>query len=243
MGKVLNIAHRGASADAPENTLRAFEAALEAGADAIELDVHMAADGALVVIHDPILGRTTAGRGPVRAHTLADLKRLDAGGWFGPAFAGATVPTLQEVVAFARGRTRLFVEIKAGSDFYPGIEAAVTRCLKEGGVLGDAVLMSFDHTALLAVRDAAPEAETAALLEGRPADPPAVAAAARAGALALGYRLLTGRERALTAAAGLRLYAWTVDDEDEMRRLADMGLDGIITNHPARLRRVLRHAA
>ncbi|MGH7361803.1 MAG: glycerophosphodiester phosphodiesterase [Candidatus Methylomirabilales bacterium] len=239
MRRVLNIAHRGASADAPENTLPAFEAALAAGADALELDVHMAADGALVVIHDAILGRTTNGPGPVRVHTLAEMKRLDAGAWFGPAFAGTSVPTLEEVVAFSRGRARLFVEIKGGSDFYPGIELAVIRCLKEGGALREAVVMSFDHPALLAVRSAAPEVETAALLEGRPADPPGVAAAARAGALVLEHQVITARERALTAAAGLRLYAWTVDDEAQMRRLVDLGLDGIITNHPARLRRVL----
>lgn len=240
---VLNIAHRGASAHAPENTLPAFAAALEAGADALELDIHMAADGALVVIHDSTLERTTNGRGLVRVRTLADLKRLDAGAWFGPAFGGARVPALGEVVALARGRVRLFVEIKGGSDFYPGIESAVVRCLKEGGVLPDAVLMSFDHPALLAVRAAAPEAETAALLGGRPADAPGVAAAARAGALALEHQLVTARERAVTAAAGLRLYAWTADEETEMRRLAKLGVDGIITNDPARLRRVLRDAA
>lgn len=243
MGRVLNIAHRGASADAPENTLPAFEAALAAGADALELDVHMAADGALVVIHDPALGRTTNGRGFVGAHTLADLRRLDAGAWFGPAFAGTAVPTLEEVVALARGRARLFVEIKGGSDFYPGIESAVIRCLEEGGALREAVVASFDHPALLAVRSAAPGAETVALLEGRPADPGGLAAAARAGGLALEHRLITARERALTAAVGLRLYAWTVDEEARMRRLVGLGLDGIITNHPGRLRRLLRESA
>lgn len=243
MGRVLNIAHRGASADAPENTLPAFEAALAAGADALELDVHMAADGAIVVIHDLTLGRTTSGRGFVRRHTLADLRRLDAGSWFGPGFAGTAVPTLEEVVALARGRTRLFVEVKAGSDFYPGIEGAVVRCLREESVLREAVVMSFDHPALLAVRSAAPEVETAALLEGRPADPAGVAAAAGAGGLALEHQLVTARERTLTTASGLRLYAWTVDDETEMRRLVGLGLDGIITNHPGRLRRLLSESA
>jgi len=243
MGRVLNIAQRGASADAPENTLPAFEAALAAGADALELDVHMAADGALVVIHDATLGRTTNGRGLVGAHALGDLRRLDAGSWFGSAFAGTAVPTLPEVVAFTRGRARLFVEIKGGSDFYPGIELAVIRCLKEGGALRDAVLLSFDHPALLAVRSAAPEVETAALVDGRPVDPGRVAAAAGAGGLSLGHQLITARERALTAAAGLRLYAWTVDEEAQMRRLVDMGLDGIITNHPGRLRRLLGESA
>lgn len=243
MGRVLNIAHRGASADAPENTLPAFEAALAAGADALELDVHMAADGALVVIHDPALGRTTNGQGLVGVYTLADLRRLDAGAWFGPAFAGTSVPTLGEVVALARGCARLFVEIKGGSDFYPGIEVAVIRCLKEGGVLREAVVMSFDHPALLAVRSAAPEVETAALLEGRPVDPVGVAAAARAGGLALEHQLITARERALTAAAGLWLYAWTVDEEAQTRRLVDLGVDGIITNQPGHLQRLLGESA
>jgi len=243
MGRVLTIAHRGASADAPENTLRAFEAALAAGADALELDVHMAADGALVVIHDATLARTTSGQGVVGALTLADLRRLDAGAWFGPAFAGTSIPTLAEVVAFARGRARLFVEIKGGSDLYPGIESAVIRCLKEGGVLREAVVMSFDHPALLAVRSASPEVETAALLEGRPVDPVGVAAAARAGGLALEHQLITARERALTAAAGLWLYAWTVDEEARMRRLVDLGVDGIITNQPRHLRRLLGDSA
>ncbi|MGH7377467.1 MAG: glycerophosphodiester phosphodiesterase, partial [Candidatus Methylomirabilales bacterium] len=100
-------------------------------------------------------------------------------------------------------------------------------------------VLSFDHLALLAVRSAAPDAETAALLEGRPADPVGVAAAARAGGLSLEHQLITARERALTAAAGLRLYAWTVDEEAQMRRLAGLGVDGIITNHPGRLRRLL----
>ncbi len=243
MGRILNIAHRGASAAAPENTLPAFEAALAAGADAVELDVHRAADGALVVIHDPTLGRTTNGQGPVGAHTLADLRRLDAGTWFGPAFAGTAVPTLEEVVALSRGRTRLFVEIKGGSDFYPGIESAVVRCLRDGGVLREAAVVSFDHPALLAVRSAAPEVETAVLLEGRPVDPGGLAAAAGAGGLALRHELITPRERALTAAAGLRLYAWTVDDEAQMRRLLHLGVDGIITNHPARLWRLMAERA
>lgn len=243
MDRVLNIAHRGASADAPENTLPAFQAALAAGADALELDVHMAADGALVVIHDITLGRTTNGRGFVGRHALADLRRLDAGSWFGPRFAGTAIPTLEEVVALVRGRARLFVELKAGSDFYPGIEAAAVQRLREGGVLRETVVMSFDHPALLAVRSAAPEVERAALLEGRPADPGGVAAAAGAKGLALEHQWVTARERALTTASGLRLYAWTVDDEDEMRRLAGLGLDGIITNHPDRLRRLLGESA
>jgi glycerophosphoryl diester phosphodiesterase len=243
MSRILNIAHRGASAAAPENTLPAFEAALAAGADAVELDVHRAADGTLVVIHDPTLARTTNGQGSVSAHTLADLRRLDAGAWFGPAFAGTAVPTLEDVAAFARGRTRLFVEIKGGSDLYPGIESAVVRCLRDSGVLGEAVVISFDHPALLAVRFAAPEAQTAVVLEGRPVDPGGLAAVAGAGGLALRHEWITPRERALTAAAGLRLYAWTVDDEAQMRRLLELGVDGIMTNHPARLRRLMDERA
>jgi glycerophosphoryl diester phosphodiesterase len=98
------IGHRGAPTVAPEHTIPAYEAALDAGADVLELDVHLSADDQLVVIHDQRLDRTTDGHGLVRAHTLRQLKRLDAGRWFGPAFAGQRIQTLSEVLERFRGR-------------------------------------------------------------------------------------------------------------------------------------------
>src|SRR6266704_6290544 len=108
----LRIAHRGASARAPENTLAAFAEAVRLGANAIELDVHLTADGVPVVIHDGTVDRTTNGRGEVAAMTLKDLRRLDAGAWFSSRFRGERIPTLEESLEFARGRCAMNVEIK-----------------------------------------------------------------------------------------------------------------------------------
>src|SRR5579859_2813159 len=103
-GRVWVIGHRGAMGRCPENTMASFERGLELGADWVELDVHLTRDGALAVIHDESVDRTTNGHGLVKDHSLAELKRLDAGAWFGPAFAGARVPILDEVLDFARAR-------------------------------------------------------------------------------------------------------------------------------------------
>ncbi len=121
----LNIAHRGASALAPENTMAAFAMAVELGADAIELDLHVSRDGELVVIHDHTLDRTTDGEGPVHTRSLQELKRLDAGRWFGESFAGQRIPTLAEVLDRFSGKIPLALEIKAGSAFFRGIEERV----------------------------------------------------------------------------------------------------------------------
>ena len=106
------IAHRGASSYAPENTLAAFDLALAMGARHLELDVHLSSDGHVVVIHDDTVDRTTNGSGTVTGHTLAALQELDAGSWFGAAFAGARIPTLDEVLARYQGRVHVHTEIK-----------------------------------------------------------------------------------------------------------------------------------
>src|ERR1700681_4503232 len=127
-GRVWVVGHRGAMGHRPENTLASFEHALELGADWIELDVHLTRDGALAVIHDESVDRTTDGHGLVRDHSLLELKLLDAGAWFGPGFVGERVPTLDEVLEFARARnTVVDIEIKNAPIFYAGIEEAVVR--------------------------------------------------------------------------------------------------------------------
>src|ERR1700716_3392227 len=103
-GRVWVVGHRGAMGHCPENTLASFERGLELGADWIELDVHLSRDGALIVIHDETVDRTTNGRGLVCEHTLAELKELDAGAWFGASFAGERVPSLDEVLVWARSK-------------------------------------------------------------------------------------------------------------------------------------------
>ena len=167
--RCLVVAHRGASAAAPENTIAAFELALTQGADGIELDVHLSADGHPVVIHDDALERTTDGAGPVGARTMRELKRLDAGGWYGPPFRGQRIQTLQEVLERFRDRARFWIEIKAGSDVYPGIEERVVSMVEIYDVVDLAVMIqSFDHAALARCRGFNREIALGALVEAPP---------------------------------------------------------------------------
>lgn len=149
----LIVAHRGASAMAPENTLAAFRAAVELGADAIELDVQRTADGQLIVMHDPTVDRTTDGRGPLAAHSLAALKALDAGGWFGPQFAGERLPTLQEAVNVIEEKAGLFIEIKQGPVFDDSIETAVAAVIQDAGLTARCEISSFDHFTVRRMKD------------------------------------------------------------------------------------------
>ena len=140
----LVIADRGASADAPEHTIAAFELALAQGADGIALDVHLTRDGQPVVIHDFTLERTTDGAGAVRAHTTQEVKRLDAGGWRDRRFRGQRVQTLQEVLERFRDRTQFWIEIKGGSDVYPDIEERVVSTLEVYEAVDRTLIQSSD---------------------------------------------------------------------------------------------------
>src|SRR3972149_299901 len=151
-GTPLVIASGGASAEAPEHTIAAFEAALGQGADALALRVRVSRDGHPVVFGPATLERTTDGRGPVGERTVQELKRLDAGAWKGPRFGGQRIQTLQEVLERFRDRTRFWIELKGGSDLYPGIEERVVACLEIYEVIDRALVQSFDHEALARVR-------------------------------------------------------------------------------------------
>src|SRR4029077_4091940 len=142
-GPVL-IAHRGAAADAPENTIAAFELALEPGADGLDLDVHLSADEHPVVIHDFTLERTTDGAGPVSALRVRELKRLDAGGGRDRRFEGQRVQTLQEVFERFRDRTRFWLELKGGCALYPGLEERVVSTIEIYDVVDRVLVQSFD---------------------------------------------------------------------------------------------------
>jgi len=235
----LNIAHRGASALAPENTIAAFERAVELGADVIELDLHMSRDGELVVIHDDTLDRTTDGRGVVHELNLKDLKRLDAGRWFGKEFAGERIPTLTEVLQRFAGKVPLALEVKAGSAFFPGIEEKVISALRRHSAIGQAAVASFDHYALQRLKEIEPTLRTAALLVGRPVSLSALAGPAKADGLALEASFVTKTEVEACRAAGLQLVVWVVNDPAQMRHFIRLGVDGIITDRPDLLRLAL----
>ncbi|WP_375221992.1 glycerophosphodiester phosphodiesterase, partial [Symbiobacterium thermophilum] len=151
------IGHRGAAGTHPENTMVSFRRAFELGVDGIEFDVHRTADGHLVVIHDPAVDRTTDGSGLVMAMTLEQIRALDAGSWKDPRFAGERVPTLQELVRATPPGVRLYLELKAGSVHYPGIEQELVDLLKAEGVLDRTQVSSFDHRALVKLKEICPE--------------------------------------------------------------------------------------
>jgi glycerophosphoryl diester phosphodiesterase len=223
-------AHRGASAEAPENTLAAFRRALAAGADGIELDVHLTRDGVPVVIHDDTLERTTDGAGRVAARSAAALQELDAGSWFAPHFAAEALPTLEEVLRLFGGRLRLNLEVKAVRAGMAVLEL-LTRFPR-----AEVVVSSFDHGLLTRLRRAAPDLSLAVL-----ADHDWHRALAKAAAL----RVCAFHPRAdlvnrplLTACRRLAMpvHAWTVDDPGRARTLVRLGVAGLFTNDPVLLR-------
>ena len=230
----LVIAHRGSSAAAPENTIAAFERAITDGADAIELDVHLSRDDHPVVIHDETLERTTNGSGPVRGHTMRELKRLDAGAWRGRAFAGQRLQTLQEVLERFRGRTRFWIELKGGSELYPDIEERIVGLLEVYDVIDGALVQSFDHAALARLRGFSRELSLGALLARAPLDvardvPPI------ADAVCASAEILGAPEREAIRRSGRQCHVWTVNEPALMDRLVGLAVDGIITDRPALL--------
>jgi len=241
--RTLNIAHRGASAAAPANTLVAFERAAELGADGIELDVHLSADGAPVVIHDSTLDATTDGHGRVAATPLAQLKRLDAGSWFDPAFAGERIPTLEEVLEAMGGRLLLNIELKSLSLRDKGLERAVIALVERYDLEERVLFSSFNPFSLRRAKKIAPRIQAGLLYS------PDQSLPLRRAWLAFLFphearhpQHTMVDERYLTWARkrGYRVNVWTVDDPKEMRRLARLGVDGIITNTPKILNDVLK---
>ncbi len=230
------IAHRGASADAPENTLAAFRRALELGVDWIELDVRFSADQRLAVIHDPRLGRTTNGRGRVNQRTAQELSQLDAGSWFGRRFAGERVPLLEEVFEEVwPTRAGLLIEIKTEPSDPAGAAGLILDLVGGWVRSGRVILQSFDHSLVRSLNDSNPGIPTAALIEHHSPDPVAQTISTGSGIMAIKWRLLRRSLVETCRFRGLRVFSWTVNREGDLRRAVQWGLDGIITNHPDRL--------
>ncbi|MCY3739090.1 MAG: glycerophosphodiester phosphodiesterase family protein [Gemmatimonadaceae bacterium] len=244
----VRIAHRGASGAglAPENTLTAFERAIEIGVDAVELDVRSTRDGSLVVLHDPLLDRTTDREGPVHELTLAQVREADAGGWFGRAFAGEKVPTLAEALDLLRRRALAVIEIKADH-----LAEAVLRVVDDLVVADQVVIQSFSSETVRRVKAIDGAAPTALLVGNLPTSPSRMRARRMVReVLSLGANILNIWHTTLTPAfyeevrkRGLTVWAWTVDEEVVLRDVVQMGVQGIATNHPDRLNGVLEELA
>lgn len=223
-------AHRGASALAPENTLAAFRAAEAAGADGLELDVHLSRDGVPVVLHDETLDRTSDGRGPVDELTLEELQRLDAGSWFSPDFAGEKIPPLQDLLRWGGSRLRFNVEIKDSAAAQAVLE--LSRSYPHSSIL----VSSFDHDLLHRLRCAAPQLPLAFLWE----HPDWAAAVERAASCAAEsfnprYDILSAELVAACHRRGLAVYPWTVDTVAGLEHCWQLGVDGVFCNDPGQV--------
>ena len=240
-GQPLIIGHRGALGYRPENTMPSFEHALALGADCVEFDVHLTRDGVPVVIHDETVDRTTNGHGFVHEHTLTELQSLDAGAWFSSDYAGARVPTLEELLYWAsKSGMAVDVEIKNAPIFYDGIENRVVAALRQADMTDQAIVSSFDHVAVQRVGELAPEITLGVLYGARPVD------AGRALADLVGATVLLPHvsyvrpvDVAVAHEAGLAVIPWTTSDEARVCELLEARVDGICSNHPDVVRRLV----
>ncbi len=238
------IGHRGAAGEAPENTLVSFELALRQGADGIEFDVQLSSDGVPVVVHDARLTRTTSGNGWVWEHRASVLHRLDAGSWFNrrhrlrarERYAGARIPLLAEVLQWVNARQCLaFVEIK---DFRPGVTARILQEIERAGLEHLARVVSFDLPSLQQARKLSEQARLGLDFSGRLL--PIRRALAFGAEALLPYWAIASRRLIRRAhREGLQVIPWTVNYPSHMRRKILDGVDGLITNYPARLTEVL----
>lgn len=265
---VLNIAHRGARSLAPENTLLAAEKGLALGADLWELDVAVTQDGELVVLHDDTLERTSnattvfPGRFSyaVWTFTLAELRQIDFGSWyvekdpFGQIKAGAVtaaetagfknvpIPTLREALEFTRDHNwRVNIEIKDASNT-PGdafVVEKVVELVKELDMLDRVIISSFNHDYLKRVKAVEPDLVTAALVDRAVADPLALLEETGAQAYNPGLKFVDEKTVHAVREAGFDVLVWTVNEDEDMRRLIEWGVSGIFTDFPQRLSAVL----
>jgi glycerophosphoryl diester phosphodiesterase len=236
----LGIAHRGASGRAPENTHAAFAAALALGAEAIELDVQLSADGELVVIHDETLERTTDGQGAVGDRSVAELARLDAGAWFAPEYRGERIPRLADVLAQVRDRVTLNVEIKSARDLGV-IEAKLAALIAAERAAEWVVFSSFYPEAVRTLRALAPWARLGVLCDEDPRRHGFAVAGEIAAELVIpGRAWVDARVVEEAHVRGYDVWVWTVNEPGEMRRLIALGVDAIFSDFPERFAELTR---
>jgi glycerophosphoryl diester phosphodiesterase len=225
------FAHRGYSAKYPENTMAAFKAALQFNIDGIELDVHETKDGALVVIHDEKVNRTTNGKGYVKDYTLKQIQQLDAGSWFHKKFKDEKIPTLKEVLQLAKPTGKIVnIELKSNVIPYDGMDLKVVQLIREMQMEGQIIISSFDHESLQRINKKAPELEIAPLISNMIINPWAYTKWLKANAMHLsGYFMQ--RQVALDALQqGAVIRVYTINKKEHMQFIQRIGAAGIITD-------------
>lgn len=214
------IAHRGASAYEPENTLKAIRRALELHANMIEVDVRLSKDGYIIVIHDESVDRTTNGKGYVKDLMLEELKKLDAG-------KGERIPTLQEVINVVRKRAPLIIEIKVLN-----IEDSVVRMIEKEGIENEVIITSFNHPILRRIKELNQIIKTGVIFKCHPVRSADLALNAHADSLFPEHKYISKEMVKEAHKYDLEIYPWTIDDLDRVNQLIEIDVDGIVTNKP-----------
>jgi glycerophosphoryl diester phosphodiesterase len=232
------IAHRGFSGRFPENTLAALRGALDLGVDMVELDVTLTADDEVVVLHDQTLDRTTDGRGFVREQRWSEIAGLDAGSWFSPEFAGERIPTLVQALELVRGRALLNIEIKkeAVTDrIEGGVTERVIDHVRATDMRAEVILSSYDPRAVAQARAIEPGIRRASLYNQkihRGMSPTEVMDQVGAVVFSPSGKQVSPEMIADVHESGRKIMVYTVNREADMRRMIDLGVDGIFTDHP-----------
>jgi len=227
------FAHRGLSASYPENTILAFGKALDAGCEGIELDVQLSRDGELVVIHDETIDRTTDGKGKVRDFSIEELRRFDASGRFAGAYGFNSIPGLSEYFDLVKDRSVITnIELKNSVFAYPGIEGKLIAMVEDYGLADRVLYSSFNHQSLLKCREISPRCEIAFIISSWLISAGSYCRQHGGNYINSRFSFLTKENMDELLINGVRAMAWTVDDPAEMKRLAGMGVDSLITNEP-----------
>lgn len=236
--EMVNVAHRGASGHAPENTIAAFQKGVEMKADYIEIDVQMTKDGELVVIHDTTVNRTTNGTGKVGDLTLAEIKQLDAGSWFSETYAGEGVPTFEEVLDEFRGKVGILIELKA-PELYPGVEQKIADALNERNMTklnnNKIIIQSFNHESMKKSKELLPNLSHGVLTGGSWVDvteEQLAQFATYADYFNPTMNIVTDELVSDVHEAGMDIYPYTSRSQEQALRLFDLNVDGIITDYP-----------
>jgi glycerophosphoryl diester phosphodiesterase len=236
---LLTIAHRGASGYAPENTLAAYRRAVAQGVTFIETDLHLTRDAHFVALHDETVNRTTNGQGPIQRMTLLEARRLDAGSWFGSEFIGERLPTLPEILDFAKKHDVVFyLELK--SDGFWGGDHALISALRDSGEIPRVIVMAFDASILEGLRKIEPTLMTALLYDGTIENPLERALSIGARQIAVKGDLMTPNFLSEAHKKDIQLVCWTINQPAHMRLLAAAGVDGIMSDYPDRLLAALK---
>ena len=240
---IINYAHRGASGYFPENTKLSFNKAIELGATGIETDVQMTSDGILVLIHDEYVNRTTNGLGLVKDFTYAELTKLDAGSWFNKNYNAEKIPRAEDLIVLAKENDILLnLEIKTGIIMYPGIEEKLIEMLYKYEYQSKVILSSFNHYSMVHCKNISKEIKTGLLYMAGLYHPEVYCKSTKADALHPYFHSINKDIIDEAKKEGLLVNPFTVNEEVHMKNLINAGVDGLITNYPDKLKKVLVEA-